>query len=360
MRSTPAARAAREVSAVLALGFIVAACGGSTSEPPPSVATVEVTPATASREVGETVQLSAAAKDAEGNILSGQPIAWSSSASNVASVSSSGLVTASALGTAVITAASGSRSGISTITVIPEPIASISVSPTNDTLFVRETVEIVATLRDAANNVVTGRVVNWTSTAPNIALVSGTGLVTGVGDGVATITATADGRSATAAIRVFNPCLTSNAPTIAVGQTINAALSSLDCRLIDDTYADGYGITVATATNVQFDMTASFDTYLVLLELLSNGVLEERAVNDDIDPDDPADPNDPFDANSRITFTLLPGSQYFILANSFDADVTGDYQLKVTAVAFSAAGAPVAGKPGKAPVSSLIKALKPR
>jgi hypothetical protein len=117
---------------------------------------------------------------------------------------------------------------------------------------------------------------------------------------------------------------------------------------------------VATATNVQFDMTASFDTYLVLLELLSNGVLEERAVNDDIDPDDPADPNDPFDTNSRITFTLLPGSQYFILANSFDANVTGDYQLKVTAVAFSAAGAPVAGKPGKAPVSSLIKALKPR
>jgi uncharacterized protein YjdB len=360
MRSTPAARAAREVSAVLALGFIIAACGGSSSEPPPSVATVEVTPASASREVGETVQLSAAAKDAEGNILSGQPIAWSSSASNVASVSSSGLVTANALGTAVITAASGSRSGISTITVIPEPIASITVAPTSDTLLVGETVQLTATLRDEANNVVTGRNVTWTSTNPTIASVSGAGLVTAVDDGVVSVTASADSRSASAIIRVFGPCSTALAATIEVGQTVNASLATTDCQLLDDTYADGYGITVTTATNVQIDMTASFDTYLLLLELLANGNLEERAVNDDIDPDDPADPNDPFDTNSRITFTLLPGSQYFILANSFDANVTGDYQLKVTAVAFSAAGAPVAGKPGKAPVSSLIKALRPR
>ena len=356
MRSTAAGRAARDLTSVLLLGVFLAACGGDTTDPPPAVATVEVSPLTADRQVGQTIQLSATVKDASGNILSGQAVAWSSSAANVASVSSSGLVTATALGTAVITAAAGSKSGVATINVLPEPIASITVAPTNDTLLVAETVQLTATLRDAANNIVT-RPVTWTSTLPTIATVSSTGLVTGVGDGTATISASADGRSASATIRVISRCSTLLAATVAVGQTINGSLANTDCKLDDDTYADGYSLTVTAATNVQIDMTASFDTYLFLLELLPGGGLASRATNDDVDPDDPNDPNDTFDTNSRITFTLQPNAQYFILANSFDPNIFGNYQLKVTAVSFIA-GSSVVGKPGKAPISSLIKALK--
>lgn len=358
MRWIAVTRGMRAVSGTLALvGF--SACGGGSSEPDVVVATVEVTPSTASKQVGETQQLAAAVKDAAGNILNGQPVTWSSSAASVASVSSSGLVTAHTLGTAVITAASGSKSGIATIDVIPPPIASITVAPTNDTLLVGETVQLTATLRDAANNIVTNRTISWTSTSTTIATVSNSGLVTAVGDGAASITASVDNRSATATIQVFGPCRTIAAPTVTVGQTVNASLASTDCRLNDNSYADGYSLVVTSATNVQIDMTASFDTYLVLLELLPNGTLEERAANDDVDPDDPADPNDPIDTNSRITFTLQPNLQYFVLANSFDPNVFGDYQLKVAAVA-SVAGRAVVGKPGKAPVASLLKALKPK
>ncbi len=359
MRWTAAARTSRHVSAALFLGALLSSCGGGTSEPAVVVATVEVSPTTASKQVGETVQLSATVKDAAGSILSGQSVTWSSSAASVASVSSSGLVTAATLGTAVITAASGSKSGIATINVIPPPIASVSVSPTNDTLLVGETVQLSATLRDAANNIVTGRTVTWQSTSTTTATVSNTGVVTGVGDGTATISASADGRSASATIRVLSPCSTALTPSITVGQTVNAALAATDCKLTDNTYADGYGITVAAATNVQIDMTASFDTYLILLELTVNGVLQTRAENDDVDPDDPNDPNDPTDTNSRITFTLQPNAQYYILANSFDPNVFGNYQLKVAAVA-SVAGTSVVGKPGKAPVASLLKAIKPK
>ena len=345
---------------LLMLGVVFAACGGST-EPPVTVATVDVTPTDATRQVGETVQLSVAVKDDAGNLLSGQTVLWSSSATTVASVSTSGLVTAHAVGSATITAAVGNKSGVSSITVSPPPIASISVTPDNDTLFVRETVTLTPTLRDASNAVVTGRTVTWVSTSPNIATVSGTGLVTGVGDGTATITASADGKSATATIRVLNPCLISNAPPIAVAQTINGALSTFDCKLTDDTFADGYAIQVTTATNVQIDMTASFDTYLVLLELLATGVLQERAVNDDVDPDDPALPNDPVDTNSRITFNLVAGAQYFILANSFDPNVFGNYTLKVvTAPSAFIAGPNAYFKPGKASITSLIKSLRVR
>lgn len=357
MRRTAAARAVRKASALLVLGYSLAACGGS-SEPPPAVATVEVTPAQASRQVGESIQLSATVKDVDGNILSGQPVSWSTSASTVASVSASGLVTAHAVGQAMVTAASGNRSGVATINVLPEPIASITVAPTNDTIFVDETVQLTPTLRDANNNIVTNRQVAWSSNTPAVATVSGSGLVTGVSDGSATITATVDGRTASATIRVHDRCSTELAATISVGQTINGSLATTDCHLDDGTYADGYAIQVTAATNVQIDMTAGFDTWLALLELLPTGGLVERAVNDDVDPDDPNDPNDTFDTNSRIIFTLQPGALYFILANSYDANVTGNYQLKVVAVAPFVTGGAVSGKPGKAPVAELLKALK--
>jgi Tfp pilus assembly protein PilZ len=356
MRLTAAIRRNYALSTALVLSAFIAACSGS-SEPDVEVASVTVSPAAESREIGQTVQLSATVKDAAGNIISGQSVTWSSSASTVASVSSSGLVTAHALGVATITAASGSKSGVATINVIPPPVASITLAPTNDTLLVGETVQLATTLRDASNNIVTGRTVTWLSSSATVATVSSSGLVTGVGDGTATITASVDGRSASATIRVLSPCSTALAGTIAVGQTINGTLSSTDCKLDDDTYADGYGITVTAVTNVQIDMTATYDTYLVLFELL-NGQLIQRAFNDDVDPDDENDPNDPVNTNSRILFALQPNAQYFVLANSFDANVFGPYQLKVVATTFIA-GSALAGKPGKAPISILMRALKP-
>jgi hypothetical protein len=346
MRRIAAARVCRH-AALLALGFSLAACGGGSE--PPAVATVEVSPAQASPQVGETVQLSATVKDANGNILSGHSVSWSSSASAIASVSNAGLVTAHALGQAMITAAAGNQSDIATITVMPEPIASISVAPTNDTLLVGETLQLVPTMRDADNNVVTGRQPNWTTSSAAVASVSSSGLVTGVGDGTATITASADGKSATATIHVIDQCTIAFAIPITVGQTVNGSLASTDCALLDDTFVDIYAIQVTAATNVQIDMTASFDTWLWLLELESD-TLALRAFNDDVEPD--------VNTNSQIIFMLQPGVEYFILANSFDPLVTGNYQLSVVAASPFTISASISGKRGKAPVAELLKTLK--
>lgn len=265
-------------------------------------------------------------------------------------VSTTGARLAASFLVAMLTLACGSSSEP------PTPVATVALTPVDDTLLVTETAQLTATTKDANGNTLSGRVVTWASSSPGVATVSQTGLVTGVTDGTTTITATSENKTATAAIRVFGPCSTAIAPSIAVGQTINGALASTDCRLNDNTFADGYALRVTAATNAQIEMTASFDTYLVLLELV-NGELLERAVNDDIDPDDLSDPNDPINTNSRLTFALQPNAQYFILANSFESNITGTYQLKVTAVA-SAAGASLRGKPGKAPISSLLKAIK--
>jgi uncharacterized protein YjdB len=87
-------------------------------------------------------------------------------------------------------------------TVTPAPVASVSLSPTSSSLLVGGTQEFTATLKDASGNVLTGRSVTWTSSAPLVASVSGTGLASGLLAGLSTITATSEGISSSAALTV--------------------------------------------------------------------------------------------------------------------------------------------------------------
>src|SRR5207244_528860 len=77
---------------------------------PVPVASVSVSPATASLQVGQTVQLTATPLDANGLPLSGRRITWASSAPAAAAVSTGGLVTGAGSGTASITATSEGKS----------------------------------------------------------------------------------------------------------------------------------------------------------------------------------------------------------------------------------------------------------
>ena len=81
------------------------------------ITTVSVTPIMGSVLVNGVLQLTATAKDASGNVISGQPVTWSSGNASVATVSSGGLVTGLTAGTVVITATIGGTSGVAQITV---------------------------------------------------------------------------------------------------------------------------------------------------------------------------------------------------------------------------------------------------
>jgi len=85
------------------------------SQPAP-VATVSVS-LSSTLQVKQTAQATATLKDASGNVLSGQTVAWTSSNTSVATVSASGLVTAGAAGSATITATSGGKTGSAALTV---------------------------------------------------------------------------------------------------------------------------------------------------------------------------------------------------------------------------------------------------
>jgi formylglycine-generating enzyme required for sulfatase activity len=81
------------------------------------VAAVSVSPATASLTVGGTQQLTASARDANGNPLTGRAVTWSSGTTAVANVSSSGVATAVAVGSATITATVEGVTGTAAVTV---------------------------------------------------------------------------------------------------------------------------------------------------------------------------------------------------------------------------------------------------
>jgi uncharacterized protein YjdB len=195
----------------------------SVTPAPAPVASVSVSPASASVTTGQTVQLAATPRDASGNPLTGRVVTWSTNSAAVATVNSNGLVTGQGAGTATITATSEGQSGAATVTVVPAPVASVSVTPTTLSLTVGQTGQLTATPRDASGNPLSGRVVTWTTNSAAVATVNSNGLVTAQGAGSATITATSEGQSGTAAITVAVPVasvsVTPATLSLTVGQT---------------------------------------------------------------------------------------------------------------------------------------------
>ena len=83
--------------------------------------------------VGATVQLSATVYDVNNDVIEDATVAWESDDTSVATVSTSGLVTAVARGTTTITATSGDKSKTASITV-DLPADQIDIDPDSETL----------------------------------------------------------------------------------------------------------------------------------------------------------------------------------------------------------------------------------
>jgi alpha-tubulin suppressor-like RCC1 family protein len=191
---------------------VLAACGGDSDSPadpgpggggPAPVGSVTITPATATVVIGKTTQLAATTKDGAGNVLTGRAIAWTTSATTIATVDGNGLVTGVAAGTANIVATSEGKAAQAAITVSVVPVASVTVSPNAPAVKVGATVALAATLEDDQGTVLTDRSVAWSTSAPNVATVdAATGVVTGVAAGTATMTATSEGKSGSTTVTV--------------------------------------------------------------------------------------------------------------------------------------------------------------
>src|SRR5256712_4709401 len=153
----------------------------------PSIASVVVSPASATVPVGQTLQLTATPEDANGNPLPGRTISWSSGNSAVATVNGNGLVTGVAAGATTITATSEGTSGTAAVTGTCVPVASGTGSPATVSLQPGQTQQLTATPKDAGGDAPSCRVVTWASGSTAVATVSGSGLVSGVAAGAAAL-----------------------------------------------------------------------------------------------------------------------------------------------------------------------------
>ena len=164
----------------------------------PAPATVTVAPDTATlTAIDETVRLSAEVRDQIGRPMTDATVAWSSGDTAVATVDTSGLVTAVANGRATVTALSGEVSDTASIAV-SQIAATVEITPATRTLAAGDTVRLVATATDGNGHVVEAAAFGWTSSDTAVASVDNLGLVTGVAEGTATITAA--GRDAAAGV----------------------------------------------------------------------------------------------------------------------------------------------------------------
>ena len=227
------------------LALVVAACSGDGDAPsspnnggggPAPVASVSITPATATIVIGRTTQLAASVKDAAGTVLSGRAITWTSSSASVATVDANGLVTGVAAGSANIVATSEGKSAQAAITVSIVPVASVTVAPNAATTTVGATVNLKATLKDDQGNVLEGRAVVWSTSAPTVATVdAASGVVTGVAVGTATLTATSEGKSGSTTVTVASAAKPVDVILLAPAlDTLEAFSSELIGRILKD------------------------------------------------------------------------------------------------------------------------------
>ncbi|HJU75760.1 MAG TPA: Ig-like domain-containing protein [Gemmatimonadaceae bacterium] len=178
-----------------------------------NIVRIEISPKLDTLFVADTIresdrlQMTAEVIGWTGTAMGNIKLAWSSSDPNVATVDENGLVTPTGFGTTIIQA-SATKIARATIVVLPAA-RSVQVTPTSASILVgstieasRDTLRLRATALDNLGNAIAGIRFAWSSSAPSIATVDATGLVSARALGVTTITAQAGTRSATASVRV--------------------------------------------------------------------------------------------------------------------------------------------------------------
>src|ERR1035437_536960 len=204
----------------------------------PTLASIQLSPQNSAIPQGATQQFTATGVYTDGSTQDLTATAtWSSSATVVAVINSSGLAVGLFQGTVTIQVNSGSLSASTTLSVAAPALVSITVTPTAATVALgsSQQYQAMGTYSDGSTQNVTP-LLSWSWGPPAVATVTNTGLVTGLGQGTATLTGVFESISASVALTVGPPTLVSitvvpNAASLSTGATQQLSATG--------TYSDG-------------------------------------------------------------------------------------------------------------------------
>lgn len=218
---------------LLAAALLLAGCADSVGTEPSSpstpdtarssttVASVTVTPGSASGSVGQSAQFTAVARNSSGTVLTGRTVTWASGNSAVVSVTSSGYATAIGGGSTTVSATVGGVTGHAAVTVTGTPaitVGSVTVTPGTVSGNVGDSATLTASVKDASGAAITSVPVTWASSNAAVATVDSTGTVRALSGGSADLIATAGGKSGKSTITVAStPVVTVGSVTVSPG-----------------------------------------------------------------------------------------------------------------------------------------------
>ncbi|MFQ6047549.1 MAG: Ig-like domain-containing protein, partial [Gemmatimonadales bacterium] len=170
-------------------------------------ATISLTPTQDTlTALGQTVQLAAQLLDGAANPVTDVSFTWSSSEPGLATVDSTGLVTAVANGTVTVTASVPGGASASATVVVEQVVTYAAIEPAGASLSgVGSTFTFTADFWDANDNPVSALTFTWSTLNPAVATVDAGGTVTAVASGQATIQVRGGGATAWALVTVSAP-----------------------------------------------------------------------------------------------------------------------------------------------------------
>ena len=201
------------------------------------------------------------AYDTLNNPVTGLTFAWNSSNPAVATIDSSGPVTARALsvanGTASISASVQGVTGAATLNVA-QVLASIAVTPASPSVAVAGSLPMIAHGKDSNGQSISGGAFVWTSSAPSIATInSASGVVTGVALGTTNVVATIGAIASTPDVVTVSasvpPTISFGRDTVSVGRGSNTQVPIL----LSTPSASPVIVNLAVADTFAFWSTAS-------------------------------------------------------------------------------------------------------
>ena len=201
-------------------------------------------------------------------------------------------------GTTKIVATSGAKADTTIVVVAQVPVAGISISPDTLPLLLGQQARFAAVTLDASGNLLTGRTIAWSTSNALVATVGADGMVTGLGVGIATVTASSEGVTASARVRV-DAAASAIARTVVTPDTVRLDALGAVAQLVARSYApdsslvagsyryavngpagivsvDGFGqvtaLALGTTSVVVTENGGTADTATVLVTQLANRV----------------------------------------------------------------------------------------